>query len=91
MPHTAAGLSGKDLETATTVPSGALSLNLKLVSSSMNSSNIPVMRILLNSGRRVTPGRSRRVRGAALRPGGFSRQLDHLTHSVWCSPHGVVN
>jgi hypothetical protein len=69
MPLTAARLSGKDLETATTVPSGALSLNLKLVSSSMKSSNIPVMHILLNSGRRVTPGRSRRDRGATLRPG----------------------
>ncbi|GAA3314610.1 hypothetical protein GCM10017710_21740 [Arthrobacter ramosus] len=89
MPHTAAGLSGKDLETATTVPSGALSLNLKLVSSSMNSSKIPVMRILLNSGRRVTPGRSRRVRGAALRPGGLFRQMDHLTHSVCGARHTV--
>jgi len=56
MPDTAADLSGKDWETATTVPSGALSLNLKRVSSSMKSSNIPVMGILLNAGRRRPAG-----------------------------------
>lgn len=67
MPDTAACLSGKDRETATTSPSGALSLNLKHMFSSMKSSNIPVMGVLLNAGRR--PVFSGRVRDAALRSG----------------------
>jgi hypothetical protein len=54
---------------ATTVPSGALSLNLKHKFSSMKSSNLPVIVILLNAHNRLRSIFSRRVQDAALHPG----------------------
>jgi hypothetical protein len=69
MPETAADLSENGLEMATTVPSGALSLNLKHKFSSMKSSNLPVIVILLNANNRPRSTFSRRVLDAALHPG----------------------
>lgn len=46
IPATAEDLSGKERETAITVPSGAVILNLKPDSSSLKSSNIPAIGLL---------------------------------------------
>ena len=53
MPSPGALLSGNALETAITVPYGALNLNLKHKSQSMKTSNVPFIALLLEKRRRV--------------------------------------
>jgi hypothetical protein len=69
MPETAPDLSENGLEMATAVPSGALSLNLKYMFSSVKSSNVPVIVILLNAENWPRSTFSRRIPDAALHPG----------------------
>jgi hypothetical protein len=78
MPETAPDLSENGLEMATTVPSGALSLNLKYMFSSVKSSKLPVIVILLNAHNRPRSTFSGRVQDAALQPGLCRFAKDHL-------------
>jgi hypothetical protein len=84
IPATADGLSGKERETATTVPSGAVILNLKPASSSLKSSNIPTIGLLpaVTAALASIVCHSARERALGCRPDGLVKAWIRVAQNV---------